>query len=323
VHYVRCGDFVESLIDEAQDVNELAFALGALAHYSADVSGHSLAINAIVPMLYPKYKQRYGSVVAYEQAPGAHMKTEFSFDVVQVAQQHYAPEAYHDFIGFEVSKPVLERAFLKTYGFELKDAFLSVDLALGTFRYSVSGLIPSMTKVAWAAKEDEIVKATPGMTKERFTYNLSRASFEREWGSEYKRPGVFARILAFLFRVLPKVGPLKAFAFRAPGPEAQRLFQDSFNTTLDHYRAELEQVRNNVQLDLQNTNLDTGKSSPLGSYKLADKTYNKLLGILSERKTVDNQLRELVLSYFKGAPRLDRKTRERLAKLAALRTQAS
>jgi hypothetical protein len=180
-----------------------------------------------------------------------------------------------------------------------------------------------MTKVAWAAKEDEIVKATPGMTKERFTYNLSRASFEREWGSEYKRPGVFARILAFLFRVLPKVGPLKAFAFRAPGPEAQRLFQDSFNTTLDHYRAELEQVRNNVQLDLQNTNLDTGKSSPLGSYKLADKTYNKLLGILSERKTVDNQLRELVLSYFKGAPRLDRKTRERLAKLAALRTQAS
>ena len=199
VHYVRGGDFVRALIEEAHDTNELAFGLGALAHYSADLRGHSLAINAVVPMLYPKYARRYGPVVTYEQAPGAHMKTEFSFDVVQVAQQHYAPEAYHDFIGFEVSKPVLERAFLKTYGFELKDAFLSVDLALGTFRYAVSGLIPEMTKVAWAAKEDELVKATPGLTRERFVYTMSRASFEKEWGREYKRPGIFARLLASFF----------------------------------------------------------------------------------------------------------------------------
>ena len=32
VHYVRTGDFVEALLRESQDVNEYAFALGALAH---------------------------------------------------------------------------------------------------------------------------------------------------------------------------------------------------------------------------------------------------------------------------------------------------
>ena len=316
VHYVRGGDFVRALIEEARDADELAFALGSLAHYSADVSGHSLAINAIVPMMYPKYARRYGPVVTYEQAPGAHMKTEFSFDVLQVAQQHYAPEAYHDFIGFEVSKPVLERAFEKTYGFELKDAFLSVDLALGTFRYAVSGLIPQMTKVAWAAKQDELVKAKPGLSREQFVYTMSRASFEKEWGTQYERPGVFARLIAFLFRILPKIGPLSAFSFRAPGPEAQKLFLASFNETVDQYRSDLQKVRSRSPLKLQNANLDTGKSSRFGVYKLADKSYERLLDRLSEQDRVDPELRDVVLAYYKPAKRLDRDIQVKLARLA-------
>ena len=40
LHYVRTGDFVEAMIREARDVNEYAFALGALAHYAADNAGH-------------------------------------------------------------------------------------------------------------------------------------------------------------------------------------------------------------------------------------------------------------------------------------------
>src|SRR3954469_7268452 len=35
-HYVRSGDFVIALVRESQDLNEYAFALGALAHYAAD-----------------------------------------------------------------------------------------------------------------------------------------------------------------------------------------------------------------------------------------------------------------------------------------------
>ncbi|HEV2987594.1 MAG TPA: zinc dependent phospholipase C family protein, partial [Candidatus Angelobacter sp.] len=40
VHYVRSGDFVHELLIESQDVNEYAFALGALAHYASDIAGH-------------------------------------------------------------------------------------------------------------------------------------------------------------------------------------------------------------------------------------------------------------------------------------------
>src|ERR1044071_8610426 len=115
VHYVRSGDFIEALLDEAQDINEYAFALGALAHYSADNSGHVIAVNRAVPILYPKLRARYGDRITYVEDPTAHLKTEFGFDVVQVARGRYASQAYHDFIGFEVSKSVLQRAFKRTY----------------------------------------------------------------------------------------------------------------------------------------------------------------------------------------------------------------
>ena len=126
VHYVRSGDFIEALLDEAQDINEYAFALGALAHYSADNSGHVIAVNRAVPILYPKLRARYGDRITYVEDPTAHLKTEFGFDVVQVARGRYASQAYHDFIGFEVSKPVLQRAFKRTYGIELKEDRKSV-----------------------------------------------------------------------------------------------------------------------------------------------------------------------------------------------------
>ncbi len=317
VHYVRGGDFVRTLLNEACDVNEFAFAIGALAHYAADDNGHPIAINRIVPMLYPTLHKKYGSIVSYEQAPGAHMKTEFGFDVVQVAKQHYAPEAYQDFIGFKVAKPVLERAFLKTYGMELKEMFLSVDLALGTFRYSVGGVIPKLTKAAWSAKEDEITKTKPGTTRDKFIYNLSRASYEKEWGNEYERPGIFARILGFIFQLIPKVGPLKAFAFHVPTPEAEKLFMESFNQTLDRYRARLDTLHRGERMLLRNVNLDTGKMSKFGAYKLADKTYAKLLKKLEERKYdgVDTNLRTTVLEYYRGAQPLDSKIAKQLNNL--------
>ena len=53
-HYVRSGDFILNLIKESQDLNEYAFALGALSHYAADNNGHSMAVNLAVPLLYPK-----------------------------------------------------------------------------------------------------------------------------------------------------------------------------------------------------------------------------------------------------------------------------
>jgi hypothetical protein len=145
-HYVRAGDFILALLAEAKDVNELAFALGALAHYAADQNGHSVGTNRVVPLLYPKLRGKFGEVVTYHDNPAAHLKTEFAFDVTQVARGRYAPDAYHDFIGFEVAQALLERAFAQVYGFKLDELFFSLDLALGTYRFSVSNVLPKMTR---------------------------------------------------------------------------------------------------------------------------------------------------------------------------------
>jgi len=167
-HYVRSGDFVLALIRDSQDLNDYAFALGALAHYCADTNGHRLAVNVAVPILYPRLKKKFGPVVTYEDNPSAHLKTEFGFDVLEVAKGHYAPDSYHDFIGFEVAKPLLERAFEETYSIPLQSVFGDLDKSLGSYRYDVRSLIPKATKVAWALKKDDIRRDAPTMTERRF-----------------------------------------------------------------------------------------------------------------------------------------------------------
>src|SRR5215469_14283247 len=107
------------MIADSQDIDEYAFSLGALAHYAAENVGHPVAINRSVPMLYPKLRRKFGDTVTYEDNPTDHLKMEFAFDLVQVARGQYEPQAYHDFIGFQVSKPLLERAFQETYCLEL------------------------------------------------------------------------------------------------------------------------------------------------------------------------------------------------------------
>src|SRR5436853_6872977 len=281
-HYVRSGDFIEVMLAESKDLNEYAFALGALAHYAADNNGHPIGVNRAVPLAYPELRAKYGNEVTYVEDPAAHLKTEFGFDVIQVARGKYLPDAYHDFIGFKVSKELLERAFLKTYDLDLKDQFISLDLAVSTFRRAVGGLMPELTKVAWELKKDDIVKAQPGMTREKFIYNVSRADYDKEFGKQYEKPGFGAKLFAGFVRILPKVGPLKPLAFKPPTPEAERLFIESFNATLVRYRALLVQARAG-KLDLPNTDFDTGRPVRAGEYKLTDDTYGELLEKLAKR----------------------------------------
>ena len=321
-HYVRSGDFIVALIRESQDLNEYAFALGALAHYAADNNGHRLATNRAVPMLYPDLMRRFGKDVTYWDNPVAHLRTEFGFDVLEVANGRFASDRYHSFIGFEVSKPVLERAFLSTYGLELKDVFGNLDLALGTFRYSVSSVIPSMTRVAWELKKKELIQETPGLTKQKFLYNLSRRGYEKEWGTEYRRPGFWARLMAWIVRITPKIGPFRSLAFRAPTPEVEKLFMASFNATVDNYRMLLANV-DAGRLRLQNENFDVGEPPEAGAYKGTDQTYDKLLDKLADRKFagVPSALRANMLDYYKDrkppAEPSDRKAAESWAKIRA------
>jgi hypothetical protein len=126
-HYVRSGDFVFNMIRESQDLNEYAFALGALSHFAADSNGHRMATNVSVPLLYPKLRLKFGNSITYADDPFSHSKTEFGFDVFQSAKSRYASEAYKGFIGFQVSKPVLQRAFEDTYGMRIEQLFLNLD----------------------------------------------------------------------------------------------------------------------------------------------------------------------------------------------------
>jgi hypothetical protein len=235
-HYVRSGDFVLALIAESRDLNEYAFALGALAHYAADTSGHPLATNLSVALMYPKLAKKYGPLITYDQKPSAHSQVELGFDVDQVAEGNYAARAYHDFIGFEVSKPVLERAFAKTYSLDLSSVFVSVDLAIGSYRHAVSTVIPRTTRVAWHLKRHEIQNSQPNETRRKFIYNVSHSAYRKDWGNVYEKPGISARFKAFFLRLLPKVGPFSALAFHPPTPAVEQLYMHSFNETLEHYR---------------------------------------------------------------------------------------
>jgi zinc dependent phospholipase C len=298
VHYVRSGDFVQALLEEASDVNEYAFALGALGHYTADIVGHP-TVNAAVAQEFPKLKAKYGPAITFAQDPRAHIRTEFGFDVVQVAKGRYTSDAYHDFIGFQVSKPVLERAFLKTYGIKLGDVFGSVDLSIGTFRRSISTIIPEMTRVALLAKKDELVKENPSLAKKKFLYNLKRAEYEKEWGKGYQKPGFGARILAVMFKLIPKAGPFKAIAFKMPSPETETLYLRSVNSSVEQYRTYLQDLRAR-KLVLDNRDLDTGKRTSAGEYKLTDEAYATLLTRLADHKFADTTtaLQHNILAFY-------------------------
>ncbi len=298
VHYVRSGDFVRELLLESQDVNEYAFALGALAHYASDIAGHP-AVNQAVAIQYPKLRAKFGNSVKFAQDKTAHLKTEFGFDTAQVAQNRYASQQYHDFIGFKVSKPLLERAFPIVYGVELKEVLPHEDLAIGSYRFSVSRLIPQMTQVALQTHKKNLRRETPNFAKRKFLYRLSRSDYEREWGKDYIKPGFGTRVLSTLLRYMPKKLFFKALAFNNPTPQTEDLYFKSINTTVDQYRAFLEEVRTDSLL-LPNRDCDTGKGTKAAEYSLTDDTYEKLLARLSERKfdLTTPELRDDILHFY-------------------------
>jgi len=298
VHYVRSGDFVIELLKQSQDANEYAFALGALAHYASDIAGHP-AVNQAVSIQYPKLRAKYGKSVRYAEDHTAHLKTEFGFDMVQVAKNRYASQQYHDFIGFQVSKPLLERTFPIVYGVELKDVLTHEDLAIGSYRFAVSRMIPEMTKIALRTHQKDMMKETPSFEKKKFLYRLSRSDYEKEWGKDYKKDGFKTRVFSVLLRYMPKIGPFKALAFNNPTPQTEEMYFKSINTTVDQYRIYLEEVRTD-SLEIANCDFDSGKETVAAEYSLTDDTYAKLLGQLADRKfdLTTAELRDDILHFY-------------------------
>ena len=328
-HYIRTGDFIVALLNEAHDLNELAFALGALSHYVGDLEGHSKGTNIGEPILYPKLAKKFGKVVTYEDNPADHLKTEFGFDVLEVARGNFAPQAYHDFIGFFVAKNLVARAFHDTYGLETTDLFFSFDLAVAGYRSAVSKTIPLATRIAWAQRKDEITKAQPGMTHRRFVYIMSRSSYEREWGKRLQEPNWFEKFLAALLKIIPPIGVLADLRLKIPTPPVEQLFMASFNSAANQYAGAVDAI-DRKNLVLPDKNYDVGDITPAGVYRLNDETHAFWLHKLAEKKfaSVTPAIQNELLDFYRdpNAPNHTKdkpeEWRQTLSELAALRDRA-
>ena len=303
LHYVRTGDFVSALLRDASTADELAFALGALAHYYGDTIGHPV-VNVVTGEEYPQLRSRFGRLVTYGDNQTAHLRTEFGFDVVEVAHGNYSQENYRDFIGFQVASPLLERAFLETYGLQLRDVMKHEDLAIGTYRYSVSTLIPRMTHVAVLSYHDQIASATPGFDKHKFVYRIRRTEFEKEYGKQYQHPSAGVRTMAFIVRFLPKIGPLRALQLKLPNSDEQTQYLHSMNATEDAYRKTILALMPAVADPpvLADVDFDTGVPTAEGEYALADRSYAYLVQQLAQSKTQPPQLLLSNIEVFYANP---------------------
>jgi hypothetical protein len=297
VHYVRSGDFVIEMVHQAQNPDELAFALGALAHYVSDTNGHP-TVNRAVPIEFPKLRKKFGDVITYSDDPPSHIQTEFGFDVLEVAKQRYTSQAYHDFIGFEVSRPVLDRAFFATYGLELNRVLSDEDRAIGSYRHAVSVWLPRLTQTALITKKDEL-QAIPNFNAKAFRYTLKRAQYEKEWGKNYYHPGFFAKVLAVLIKILPKVGPLRVIDPKPPTPQTEKMYIASVERTVSAYRKALAMTEEK-QFTLVDDDLDTGNLTTPGEYKLADRAYARLLKELARKDFVGASpaLRQNIVGFY-------------------------
>jgi hypothetical protein len=319
-HYVRTGDFIVALFHESRSLDDLAFALGALSHYVSDLDGHRLATNVGEPVLYPRLQRKYGNFITYEDDPAGHLKTEFGFDVLEVAKGNFAPEAYHDFIGFYVAEPLVQRAFYDTYGLDVKDLYKDFHKATESFRVAVSKTIPMATRVAWAARRDEIERSQPGMTRQRFVYVMSRSSYERSWGKQYDRPTAKDRFLAFIVKLLPPIGPLRALRLKIPTPPVEKLFMDSFDRSAKQLNANVDPAMAG-SLHLENKNYDVGVVTPAGAYRLDDNVQAYWLELLAGKNfaTVTPAIRSELLNYYSDlkAPIATKKNKKKWQQLVA------
>jgi hypothetical protein len=303
VHYVRSGDFVAALIRESRNVDEYAFALGALAHYASDNTAHP-TVNHALPIAYPKLRAKFGDDVLFGDSPARHVMMEFAFDVLQVARGHFKADAYQRLIGFEVSRSLLERAFRETYGLELKDLFGDVDLAIGTYRRAASQIIPDVTRVAWREKRDDILAVRPDVTEHDFVYSMTRQEYEEAYGSGYRKPGFLVKLVVALFKVIPKFGPFKPLAFEPLDAKTERMFLDSFVASREQYRHLLRAIGSG-RLILSDTDLDTGKQPAAGVNEPADKTYAELIEKLNDSggTAIPAELRRALASHYAASRR--------------------
>jgi Zinc dependent phospholipase C len=287
-HYVRTGDFVATLIRDARNVDELAFALGALSHYVGDSYGHHDAVNPSTAVEFPNLAAKYGPVVTYDESPHGHVRTEFAFDINQLSKRRFAPSAYLQHIGLEVSLRLLEQAFYETYGLHLRSMMVDRRAAIGSYRRSVRSFLPSFAHAEVLLHKKNFPDDLPSAEFDRFEKRLADADFNNGWEQYRKKAGVKTHLLAFVVVIVPKIGPMAYLAIRGPSQQTEEKYVTSVNRTLDRYAELLGDLARapaadpRVTMNLENRDLDTGAPVVPGSYKLTDQTYATLLDRLTK-----------------------------------------
>lgn len=310
VHYVCSGGFVTNLLAVARDADEYAFALGFLGHYVADTTGHPEATNRVVADLYPELREKFGDAVTYADDHGAHMQTEFRFDVVQIANDRGGHDIFHHALQFRVATRALDEAFQRTYGLRLDDLFANVESAVLTYRWAFRGLIQEVTGIAWQIYRPEIAARDPQMTEDAFVYHVSRDDFEAEFGEVIAEPGYFARVIGFLAKVVPDVGPLRRTVLKPLPPAAQERYHMALEHAVERYRAEVAAATRRHP-ELPEWNLDTGKPVIHGEYPPADEAYAALIQKLAEKQAaVPPELRADIHRFFGNSSVLASDTKE-------------
>jgi hypothetical protein len=298
-HYVRSGDFVLSLLRNAQTPDELAFAIGSLSHYIGDTIGHSAAINLSVPVEFPKLERRYGASVNYAQDPHAHIQTEFAFDINQLTKRRFAPSAYLNFVGLEVPRVLLAKSFFETYGLRLPDIIGTRQTSIRVYRFAARRFLPDIARAETILHKKNFPADIPSPDLDAMIKDLTQASIENDWEKYRKHPGVRSHLLAGFIFILPKVGTLKLLAIRGPNEQTEDLYIKSVNRSIKSLRLVLNHF-DTIQNYLPNRDLDTGLKVKPGGYPLTDNTYAKLLAMLTRHpdQSIPAQVKQDLIDYY-------------------------
>ena len=317
-HYVRSGDFVISLLRNAHTADELAFAIGSLSHYIGDTVGHSAAINLAVPVEFPKLEQKYGSTINYAQDPHAHVQTEFAFDINQLSKRRFAPSAYLKYVGLEVPRSLLRKAFFETYGLNLPDIIGTKETSIRIYRYAVRRFLPNIARAETILHKKNFPADTPSPDLDDLRNDLLQASTDNNWEAYRKNPGFTSHLYAGFIFILPKVGTVKMLAIKGPTVQTEDLYVKSVNRSIKSMRFVLTNF-DHIERYLPNRDLDTGFVVKPGGYPLTDRTYATLLAMITKSpdKVVPNQLKHDLIAYYADpqAPIITKKDPEKWAQV--------
>jgi hypothetical protein len=317
-HYVRSGDFVVNLLREAHTADELAFAIGSLSHYIGDTIGHSSAVNLSVPVEFPKLENRYGPSVNYAENPHAHVQTEFAFDINQLSKRRFAPSAYLKYVGLEVPRPLLRKAFFETYGLNLPDIIGSKETSIRIYRNAVRSFIPNIARAETILHKEGFPSDPPSPDLDDLARELRQASDDNNWEAYRKTPGFTSHLYAGFIFILPKVGTLKMLAIKGPTEQTEALYIKSVNRSIKSLRFVLAHF-DRIEYYLPNRDLDTGLVMKPGGYPLTDITYARLLEMITKNpdKVIPLQLKHDLTAYYADpeAPIITKKDPEKWAQV--------